>query len=53
MHHDTPLLSSLLARTAAGELPVRVHDVVPLDRVADVHRTVAKGGVRGRFVLQP
>ncbi len=37
----------------AGELPARVHAVVPLDQVADAHRAVAKGGVRGRYVLKP
>jgi len=26
---------------------------VPLDEVAEAHRSVAKGGVRGRYVLQP
>jgi NADPH:quinone reductase-like Zn-dependent oxidoreductase len=46
-------LGDLLARTASGELPARVHMVVPLDEVADAHRTVAKGGVRGRYVLEP
>ena len=31
----------------------RVHAVVPLDQVADTYRAVAKGGVRGRYVLRP
>ena len=35
-------------RAASGELPARVHAVVPLDQVDDAHRAVAKGGVRGR-----
>lgn len=48
---DGPRLSELLARAASGELPTRVHDVVPLEKVADAHRSVAKGGVRGRYVL--
>jgi NADPH:quinone reductase-like Zn-dependent oxidoreductase len=52
-HADGARLSELLARTASGELPARVHAVVPLDRVADAHRAVAKGGVRGRYVLKP
>ncbi len=52
-HADGPRLADLLARTASGELPARVHAVVPMDEVADAHRAVAKGGVRGRFVLQP
>ncbi|MGH3406698.1 MAG: zinc-binding dehydrogenase [Streptosporangiaceae bacterium] len=50
---DGPRLAGLLARTASGELPARVHAVVPLDQVADAHRAVAKGGVRGRYVLRP
>ena len=50
---DGARLGELLARTASGELPVRVHEVVPLDRVADAHRAVAEGGVRGRYVLEP
>ena len=52
-HADGPRLADLLARTASGELPARVHAVVPLDEVADAHRAVAKGGVRGRYVLEP
>jgi NADPH:quinone reductase-like Zn-dependent oxidoreductase len=50
---DSARLADLLARAAAGKLPARVHTVLPLSRVADAHRAVAKGGVRGRYVLQP
>jgi NADPH:quinone reductase-like Zn-dependent oxidoreductase len=50
---DGPRLAGLLARAVSGELPARVHAVVPLDEVADAHRALAKGGVRGRYVLQP
>lgn len=50
---DGRQLSDLLARTAAGTLPARVHAVVPLDQVAEAHRAMAKGGVRGRYVLAP
>ena len=53
VHPDGPRLAGLLARTASGELPARVHAVVPLDHVADAHRAVAKGGLRGRYVLTP
>jgi NADPH:quinone reductase-like Zn-dependent oxidoreductase len=53
VHPDDPRLAGLLARTASGELPARVHAVVPLDQVADAHRAVAKGGLRGRYVLKP
>ena len=52
-HPDGPRLADLLARTASGELPARVHAVVPLDQVADAHQVMAKGGVRGRYVLKP
>jgi hypothetical protein len=30
-----------------------VHAELPLADVAEAHRAVAKGGVRGRFVLLP
>jgi NADPH:quinone reductase-like Zn-dependent oxidoreductase len=52
-HADGPRLAELLARAASGELPARAHAVVPMDDVADAHRAVAKGGVRGRYVLKP
>jgi NADPH:quinone reductase-like Zn-dependent oxidoreductase len=52
-HPDGPRLAGLLARAASGELPARVHAVVPLDQVAEAHRAVARGGVHGRYVLQP
>jgi len=52
-HPDGPRLGDLLARAASGELPTRVHTVVPLDQVADAQRAMAKGGVRGRYVLTP
>jgi NADPH:quinone reductase-like Zn-dependent oxidoreductase len=52
-HPDGPRLSDLLGRTASGELPARVHAVVPLDQVATAHRAMAKGGLRGRYVLKP
>lgn len=52
-HPDGARLGELLARTVSGELPARVHAVVPLDQVADAHKAVAKGGVRGRYVLTP
>jgi NADPH:quinone reductase-like Zn-dependent oxidoreductase len=52
-HPDGLRLAELLDRTASGELPARVHAVVPLDQVADAHRAMATGGVRGRYVLKP
>lgn len=50
---DGARLARLLDATASGHLPARVHAAVPLDQVAAAHRAVAKGGVRGRYVLQP
>ncbi|HVX44325.1 MAG TPA: NADP-dependent oxidoreductase [Mycobacteriales bacterium] len=50
---DGARLAGLLARTVSGELPARVHAIVPLDQVAEAHRALAKGGIRGRYVLQP
>ena len=52
-HPDGARLAQLLDDAASGHLPARVHAVVPLDQVAAVHRAVAKGGVRGKYVLQP
>ena len=52
-HPDGARLGDLLARAASGQLPTRVHAVVPLERVADAHRAVAEGGVRGRYVIKP
>jgi NADPH:quinone reductase-like Zn-dependent oxidoreductase len=52
-HPDSRRLGDLLVRTASGELPARVHAVVPMDDVAAAHRAMAKGGVRGRYVLKP
>lgn len=50
---DGAQLAGLLDRTASGELPARVAEVLPLDRYADAHAAVGKGGVRGRYVLVP
>lgn len=52
-HPDGARLAGLLTRAAAGQLPARIHAVLPLDRVADAHRGVAGGGARGRYVLKP
>ncbi|WP_241387570.1 NADP-dependent oxidoreductase [Rhodococcus sp. CH91] len=43
----------LLLRAASGGLPIRVHEIVPLEKVAEAHRSMARGGVRGRLVLIP
>ncbi|MEV0528901.1 NADP-dependent oxidoreductase [Streptomyces sp. NPDC050439] len=50
---DHGRIAGLLTRAAAGELPTRVHAVVPLDQAADAHRATAEGGLRGRYVICP
>jgi NADPH:quinone reductase-like Zn-dependent oxidoreductase len=50
---DGARTAELLKRTASGELPARVAVVLALSEAAEAHRAVAKGGVRGRYVLQP
>ncbi|MEU4316018.1 NADP-dependent oxidoreductase [Nocardia sp. NPDC024068] len=50
---DGARLGELLEAAADGRLPARVHAVVPLAQAATAHREVAKGGVRGKFVLTP
>lgn len=42
-----------LAELAAAGLRLRVADVLPLDQVAEAHRRMAAGGLRGRLVLVP
>lgn len=50
---DAPRLATLLERAAAGELSTRVQAELPLAEAAEAHRLMAKGGVRGRYVLVP
>lgn len=50
---DGELLQRLLARVAAGDLPARVHAVVPLGDAAGAYQAMTKGGIRGRIVLVP
>lgn len=45
--------ADLLARVAAGDIVTRVAGELPLTEAAEAHRLVAKGGVRGRYVLVP
>ncbi|MGW0917329.1 zinc-binding dehydrogenase [Streptomyces sp. NPDC002784] len=50
---DSARLADLLARTASGELPARVHAVVSLGQAADAHRATAQTGLRGRYIICP
>lgn len=46
-------LRRLLERAASGDLPARVHAVVPLSGAASAYRGTARNGVRGRYVIRP
>lgn len=48
---DGARLADLLERAGRGELSARVHAELPLSEVAEAHQAIAKGGVRGRYVL--
>ena len=48
---DHARLLRLRDQVSAGELTLRVADVLPADRAAQAHRRLAAGGVRGRLVL--
>jgi NADPH:quinone reductase-like Zn-dependent oxidoreductase len=50
---DGERLAGLAAMAATRQLTLRVADTLPLDRVADAHARLAKGGLRGRLVLIP
>ena len=51
LDQDAKMFLALNRLLDRGALPVRVHGVWPLERVADAHRAVA-AGVRGRIVLR-
>jgi NADPH:quinone reductase len=48
---DHARLLRLRDQATNGELTLRVADVVPAGQAAEAHRRLAKGGVRGRLVL--
>ncbi|MEW1724861.1 NADP-dependent oxidoreductase [Streptomyces sp. NPDC093109] len=48
---DHARLLRLRDRASAGELSLRVADVLPAGQAAEAHRRLAEGGVRGRLVL--
>lgn len=50
---DGARLAELAALAAAGTLTVRVARTYPLDRAAEAHTQLERGGVRGRLVLMP
>ncbi|MFC8734517.1 zinc-binding dehydrogenase [Luteimicrobium sp. NPDC057192] len=48
---DAVRLAALLRGAAAGIVPARVAEELPLADAADAHRRLAKGGLRGKLVL--
>jgi len=50
--HETTLIAQLLELAAEGKLAPRVARELPVAQVADAHRALAAGGVRGRLVLR-
>lgn len=48
---DADALAGLAERAAAGELTVRVAEVLPLDRFRDAYTRLERGGLRGKIVL--
>jgi hypothetical protein len=53
VRNDAAALGQLAAMASAGQLTLRVADVVGFDGAPDAHRRMAVGGLRGRMVLQP
>jgi NADPH:quinone reductase len=53
IHADGERLRDLVALVEAGTLTLRVADTLPLEQVADAHRRMEKGGLRGKLVLRP
>lgn len=50
-YHSDGKLDELRRLVDAGQLSLRVADVLPADRAAEAHRLLEAGGVRGRLVL--
>ena len=53
MQPDAAGLGELAHRVVAGELTVRIADVLPLERYRDAYRRLERGGLRGKIVLTP
>ncbi|GAA2294570.1 NADP-dependent oxidoreductase [Nonomuraea roseoviolacea subsp. roseoviolacea] len=50
---DGARLADLVTLVEQGKLTLRVAATLPLEEVAEAHRRLAKGGLRGRLVLVP
>jgi NADPH2:quinone reductase len=49
--HNRTALQRLVELAATGRLTPRVAETLPVERVAEAHRRLEKGGVRGRIVI--
>ena len=45
--------AELAQRAAAGELTVRIAEVLPLERFRDAYTRLSRGGLQGKIVLTP
>ena len=52
MHTATRLAIPLIERVLAGELDVRIHDVLPLDEAAEAHRLLEGRRTSGKLLLR-
>jgi NADPH:quinone reductase len=50
---DAAATAELAGRAAAGELTVRIADVLPLERFREAYTRLESGGLRGKIVLTP
>ncbi len=50
---DVGATAELAALAAAGELTVRIAEVLPLERFRDAYSRLGRGGLRGKLVLTP
>ena len=50
---DAEATAELARRAAAGELAVRVAEILPLERFRDAYARLERGGLRGKIVITP
>jgi NADPH:quinone reductase-like Zn-dependent oxidoreductase len=50
---DAEAAGELARRAAAGELTVRIAEILPLESFRDAYARLQRGGLRGKIVLTP
>jgi NADPH2:quinone reductase len=50
---DADATAELAGLAAAGEVTVRVAEIVPLERFRDAYARLERGGLHGKIVLAP